>query len=170
MRLEKYFFQRDVLEVAPNLIGKYLVRYFGKGKIERRKIIEVEAYKGENDKASHARFGKTPRNKIMWEEGGLIYVYFVYGMYWMLNIVTGKKNNPQAVLIRGVEGINGPGKLGKWISLDKTFYGEDLGKSRRIWVEDLSDNKTCKIKTAERVGVSYAGSWAKKKWRFILGS
>ncbi len=167
MRLERDFYQKEALEVAPSLLGKFLVRKFDDGKIERRKITEVEAYGGEEDLASHARFGKTSRNKIMWEKGGLVYVYFVYGMYWMFNITTGKKGKPQAVLVRSVEGVEGPGRLGRWLALDRSFYGEDLVKSDRIWLEDGEQN-SFKIKKSERVGVSYAGPWAKKKWRFIL--
>lgn len=168
MKLGRNFYQRDVLEVAPFLLGKFLVRKFEDGKVEKRKIIEVEAYGGEEDLASHARFGKTGRNKIMWEKGGFVYVYFVYGMYWMFNITTGKNGQAQAVLVRSVEGIKGPGRVGRWLSLDKSFYGEDLTKSDRIWLEDGNFEKPLKIKRTPRIGVSYAGEWAKKKWRFIL--
>ncbi len=122
------------------MLGKFLVRKFDDGKIERRKITEVEAYGGEEDLASHARSGKTLRNRIMWERGGLVYVYFVYGMYWMFNITTGKKGKPQAVLVRSVEGVEGPGRLGRWLALDISFYGEDLVKSDRIWLEDGEQN------------------------------
>lgn len=167
MRLGKEFYRKDVLEVAPLLLGKFLVRRFEDGRLEKRKITEVEAYGGEEDLASHARFGKTLRNRIMWEEGGLVYVYFVYGMYWMFNITTGSKGEPQAVLLRSVDGIDGPGRLGRWLGLDRSFYGENLVKSNRIWLED-GKSHNFKIKRLERVGVTYAGYWAKKKWRFIL--
>lgn len=167
MRLGKEFYRKDVLEVAPLLLGKFLVRRFEDGRLEKRKITEVEAYGGEEDLASHARFGKTLRNRIMWEEGGLVYVYFVYGMYWMFNITTGSKGEPQAVLLRSVDGIDGPGRLGRWLGLDKSFYGEDLVESNRIWLEG-GESHNFKIKRLERVGVTYAGSWAEKKWRFIL--
>ncbi len=167
MRIGKDFYQKDVLEIAPLLLGKFLVRRFEDGRLEKRKITEVEAYGGQEDLASHARFGKTLRNKVMWERGGLVYVYFVYGMYWMFNITTGKRGKPQAVLVRSVEGVEGPGRLGKWLALDKSFYGEDLTKSNRIWLED-GELENFKIKKLERVGVAYSGSWAKKKWRFIL--
>lgn len=167
MRLGKDFYRKDVLEVAPLLLGKFLVRRFEDGRLEKRKITEVEAYGGEEDLASHARFGKTLRNRIMWEEGGLVYVYFVYGMYWMFNITTGRKGEPQAVLLRSVDGIDGPGRLGRWLGLDRSFYGEDLVESNRIWLEG-GKSHNFKIKRLERVGVAYAGPWAKKKWRFIL--
>jgi len=166
MRLKRNFYQRDVLQVAPDLLGKLLVRKFSNGKVEKYIITEVEAYRGQEDKASHARFGKTERNKIMFDKGGLVYVYLAYGMYWMLNIVTGEKEKPQAVLIRGTRGIDGPGRLGKQLKLDKSFYGEDLTKSKRIWIEDRKKKTNIEIKRTERIGVSYAGKWAGRKWRF----
>ena len=168
MRLKRSFFTRDSLMVARDLLGCFLVRDFGNKKVERKKITEVEAYGGEEDKASHARFGRTKRNQVMWETPGLVYVYFVYGMYWMFNIVTAKKGKAQAVLIRSLEGIKGPGRVGRWLLVDKSFYGEDLISSKRIWVEKGSIPKGAKITRTPRIGVSYAKEWAKKKWRFIL--
>jgi len=170
MILKRNYYTRDALVVAPELLGKILIRRFVGGRVENRAITEVEVYRGEEDKAAHSRFGKTKRNIVMYEKGGLVYVYFIYGMYWMLNVVTGAKNHPQAILIRGVEGIKGPGRVGKWLSLDKSFYGEDLTRSKRIWISESKSNSKSKwkiIKT-ERVGVEYAREWAKKKWRFLL--
>jgi len=141
--------------------------------MEKHIITEVEAYRGQEDQASHARFGKTERNRVMFDRGGLVYVYLVYGMYWMLNIVTGEKEKPQAILIRGIEGINGPGKVGKYLKLDKSFYKEDLIKSKRIWIENDEKNKNKekirkgRIVRKKRIGIDYAGKWVKKKWRFI---
>ena len=86
-RLKRDFFSRDVLEVAPELLGKNLVRKV-EGQIEKYLITEVEAYRGEKDLACHASKGRTPRTEIMYHNGGLVYVYLIYGMYWMLNIVT----------------------------------------------------------------------------------
>jgi DNA-3-methyladenine glycosylase len=169
MKLKKDFYTRDALKIAPEILGKFLVRRFDDGRIERRKITEVEVYGGEEDLASHARFGKTKRNSVMYGPGGRLYVYLIYGMYYLGNIITGKDNDPQAVLIRGVEGLNGPGKVGKWLQLDKSFYGEDLTKSKRIWIETAQDGKgRTIIDKTERIGVDYAGVWAKKKWRFVL--
>ena len=128
-RLNCSFFQRNVLEVAPELIGKTLVRQFDDKTIFRYKITETEAYSGDGDLACHASKGKTPRTEVMFCEGGLVYVYFIYGMYWMLNFVTGKNEEASAVLIRGLEGISGPGRVGKVLQLDKTFYGENLETS-----------------------------------------
>jgi DNA-3-methyladenine glycosylase len=168
MRLKRSLFINDVLKVAPLLLGCFLVRRFDDGRIEKKMITEVEAYGGEFDLASHARFGKTKRNAVMWEKGGLVYVYFVYGMYFMFNITTGKKGEAQAVLIRGVDGIKGPGKVGKWLLLNKSFYGEDLTKSKRIWIEKGEIPPGFKVEKTPRIGVSYARAWANKKWRFLL--
>lgn len=168
-RLQRSFFTRDVLEVAPDLLGKYLVRKFDDGKINRFLITEVEAYRGQEDLACHASKGRTPRTEIMYHEGGHIYVYLIYGMYWMLNFVTGKKDIPQAVLIRGIEGFNGPGKLTKNLSIDKSFYGEDLISGNRLWIENEMKSSEFKIKTTPRIGIDYAGEVYKNKlWRFVL--
>ena len=167
MKLKRDFWDRDVLEVAPSLLGKVLVRKFEDGRELRLRITEVEAYRGVEDQACHARFGKTERNKVMWGKAGLVYVYLIYGMYWMLNFVTGKNNEPQAVLIRGLEGAEGPGRVGRLLGLDKSFYGEDVVTSGRLWVEE--GRLEGEIVRSERGGVEYAGVWARKKWRFLLG-
>ncbi len=105
--------------------------------------------------------------EVMYHEGGKIYVYFVYGMYWMLNFVACEKDIPQAALIRGIEGYNGPGKLTKAIGIDKSFYGEDLVTSNRIWIEDPGLKVT--IKTSTRIGINYAGeTWENKPWRYYI--
>ncbi len=100
-RLPAGFFRRDVLTVAPELLGKSLARTFDDGTTERYIITEVEAYNGTEDLACHASKGRTPRTDIMFREGGLVYVYLVYGIHWMLNFVTGKEGVATAVLIRG---------------------------------------------------------------------
>ena len=120
MRLTRNFYCRDVLEVAPGLLGKKLVRRSNTSQ-DVFVITEVEAYRGEEDGACHARFGKTNRNGVMYETGGFVYVYLVYGMYWMFNIVTGPAGHPQAVLIRGLEGIKGPGRLTRELGIDSYF-------------------------------------------------
>jgi len=168
IRLGLDFFSRDVLKVAPELIGKILVRRFPAGNIVRYRIAETEAYRGEEDLACHASKGRTPRTEVMYHNGGKVYVYLVYGMYQMLNFVTSNENNPQAVLIRGIEGFEGPGKLTKHLQIDKTFYGEDLATSDRIWVED--DGMPPRYNTGVRVGIDYAGNWKNKPWRFILSA
>jgi DNA-3-methyladenine glycosylase len=166
MRLDKSFYERDVLTVAPELIGKTLIRFSPEGLYEYV-ISEVEAYGGTEDKASHARFGKTTRNSIMFNRGGLVYVYFIYGMYWMLNIVTGKLNHPQAILIRSLMGVNGPGKVAKKLAIDKTFYGEDLTLSERLWIEDRHIFPV--LKQSPRFGINYAGEpWKSMPWRYLM--
>lgn len=166
-RLPNSFFHRDVLKVAPGLLGKILVRRFPDGIEKRYSITEVEAYRGAEDLACHAAKGRTPRTEVMFGEGGHVYVYLIYGMYWMLNFVTSTENNPQAVLIRGIEGYSGPGRLGRELQLDKSFYAENLEKSDRLWIEDapLTDN----FQTSPRIGIDYAGQeWAAKHWRYFI--
>jgi len=163
--LDVTYFQRDVLEVAPDLIGKYLVRCYGDGCMERMRIVETEAYRGVEDMACHAHKGRTKRTEVMFHIGGELYVYLIYGMYYMLNIVTGIKDEPQAVLIRGVEGVWGPGRLTKRLRIDAGFNGEVI-PSTRIWVED-SGERPHHI-TTPRIGVGYAGVWKDKPWRFVL--
>ena len=185
MVLGKKFFERPTIEVAKNLIGQYLVRRHGK-KIEKFIITEVEAYDGFNDKASHASRGKTKRNTPMFGEAGRWYVYFTYGMHYMLNIVTGPKNYPAAVLIRGVEGINGPGRVTKQLKIDKIFNNKKAIPKNNLWLESnpMFENlkprrkvgapaKTSELKivNSPRIGVAYAGPvWSKKPWRFKLFS
>ena len=130
-------------------------------------ITETEAYRGTEDLACHASRGKTTRTSIMFEQGGKLYVYFVYGMYWMLNIVTGDRDNPQAALIRGIEGFNGPGKLTRELGIDRSFYGEDLTISDRIWIEDRAIEPV--VGSGPRIGIDYAGPlWKNKPWRYFI--
>lgn len=166
MRLTKHFFCRDVLMVAPDLIGKTLVRK--KDNVTSRYLItEVEAYRGEEDEACHARFGKTRRNAIMYESGGKAYIYLVYGMYWMFNIVTGSMGIPQAVLIRSITGYNGPGKLTRALGITNDLYGEDLTASGTIWLENHS--KKCRHIQTSRIGIEYASEpWKSMPWRFLM--
>lgn len=195
MRVKRDFFVKDTLEVAKALLGKIILRKY-KDKIIAGKVVETEAYIGPKDKASHAYLGKkTKRNQAEFFIGGYIYIYLVYGMYWQLNISTGKEGKPECVLIRALEPLldfysqdikemikiaNGPGKLCNYLKLDKSFYGEDLTKSKRIWIEDWSARtKNDKIiysripekeivKTS-RIGIEYAGPyWSKIKWRFYI--
>ena len=166
-RLDHTFFRRDVLEVAPELLGKFLVRKFDDGRLVKHRITEVEAYRGEEDLACHASRGKTTRTATMYLPGGVLYIYLIYGMYWMMNIVTGPADHPQAVLIRGIEGFDGPGKLTRHLEIDKSFNAEDLATSSRIWLEDAGTRPP--YTTLPRVGVDYAGDyWKHKPWRFIV--
>ncbi len=166
-RLKREFYIRDVLDVAPELVGKDMVVRSAEGVYVRYCITEVEAYRGAEDEACHAFKGRTPRTEIMFHEGGRLYIYLIYGMYWMMNIVTGENNVPQAVLIRGVENYPGPGKLTKSLGIDKSYYGEDLVKSERIWIEDAG--RIPYFKTSPRIGIDYAGEyWKTKPWRYYI--
>lgn len=165
-RIPEGFFTRDVLEVAPGLVGKSLVRRFDNGEVKKYRITETEAYRGQEDRACHANKGRTPRTEIMFREGGSVYVYLIYGMYWMLNFVAGPEGDASAVLIRGVEGFPGPGKVGWELRLDKSFYGEKLASSERLWVEE--SRVTPEYIVSPRVGIGYAGEpWVSKPWRFL---
>ncbi|MDR2887247.1 MAG: DNA-3-methyladenine glycosylase [Bacteroidales bacterium] len=162
------FYTRDVLEVAPDLLGKDIVLRLDNGTFIRHQVTDVEAYSGSEDKACHASKGKTRRTSVMFEEGGLLYMYLIYGMYWMMNIVTGDRDNPQAALIRGVADISGPGRLTRALSIDGSFNGEDLTVSDRIWLE-YTEQKPC-FKTGPRIGIDYAGDyWKSVPWRYYVG-
>lgn len=162
------FFERPTLRVARELLGKYLVRRMGQ-KIIARQITEVEAYIGHKDRASHASRGRTERNRVMFGQAGHWYVYFTYGMHWMLNIVTERENYPSAVLIRGVESVNGPGRLTKLFKIDKRFNGMQASRKTGLWLEDGGVKISPKlIKRTTRIGVDYAGEWKGKLWRFYI--
>lgn len=166
-RIKKEFFLQDALKLAPALLGMKLVIHEGKSHTRSFTIYETEAYRGEDDLACHASQGRTARNSIMYNEGGVLYVYLVYGMHWMLNIVAGNAEDPQAVLIRGLKGIIGPGRLTKALGIDKRFNGEDLSHSSRIWLEN--SNLKLQYKATTRIGIDYAGPlWKNKPWRFVV--
>jgi DNA-3-methyladenine glycosylase len=166
MKLGQDFFSRDVLVVAPDLLGKVLVRRFENGKLFTSQITEVEAYRGEEDKACHASKGRTSRTEIMYHPGGSVYVYLIYGMYWMLNFVTGDRNEPQAVLIRGLNDITGPGRITRMLEIGSDFYGENLAGSERLWIEDAG--KQVGVQAGPRIGIDYAGEpWKTLPWRYL---
>jgi DNA-3-methyladenine glycosylase len=169
MKLDSAFFRRPAVTVARELLGKYLCRKRG-SKIERRMITETEAYIGPQDKASHAHRGKTARNAPMFGDAGVWYVYFVYGMHWLLNVVTGPHDWPAAVLIRGVEGAPGPARLTKALGIDRKFNGLAATRATGLWIEDRGVRIAARnIKKTPRIGVDYAGEWAKKPYRYMLG-
>ncbi len=179
MKLDRAFYLRPTLEVAGDLVGKYLVYSTPSGIISAR-LVEVEAYIGENDPACHAAVGKTPRNEIMYGPGGFSYIYFIYGMYHCLNVVTEQEGFPAAVLIRGAEpeeGLalmrrnfdkpagnrltNGPGKLCRAFGLNRDENGLDLTGSK-LYLEDRG-YKPVKIERSRRIGIKKGLG---KKWRF----
>jgi len=166
-RIGRDFYRRDVLEVAPDLLGKQIVRIFPDGTRGSYTITETEAYRGGEDNACHASRGRTPRTDVMFGDGGYLYMYLIYGMYWMLNIVTSTEGVPQAVLIRGLREASGPGRLTRLIGADKEFYGEDLVTSRRIWLEESMIRPD--YYTTPRIGIEYAGEpWKDMPWRFLM--
>jgi DNA-3-methyladenine glycosylase len=170
--LSRAFFNRPTLTVARSLIGKYLVRDNGNGEIAG-KIIEVEAYVGSQDKACHASKGRTARTEVLFGPPGISYVYLIYGMYHLLNVVTERTDFPAAVLIRAIEVegvlIDGPGKLCRALGIDRSLNRLELTEGRRVWFEDRGTRVARKkIGAFPRIGVEYAGSWAKKPWRFRL--
>lgn len=166
MILRKEFFTRPATEVAPELVGKILCKKTERGVI-RGRITETECYYGFDDSASHAYRGMTERNSIMFDEGGRLYIYLCYGVHNLLNITTGVKGNPEAVLIRGVEGANGPGRLTKAFGIDRSYNGDSVvSNDCVIWIED--EGYVPKITTKKRVGIDYALPKDRDVlWRFV---
>lgn len=167
--LHRNFFERDALTIAPELLGKTIIRYFQNNSVISVKITELEVYGGEEDLACHVSRGKTKRNRIMYEQAGLIYVYLVYGMHWMLNIVVNSPGYPQAILIRGLDIIQGPGRLTKKLGIDGSFYGEDICTSSQLYL--LNDPNVKNYIQKPRIGIDYAGEyWKNQPWRFLINS
>jgi DNA-3-methyladenine glycosylase len=163
------FFHGSAVIVARELIGKTLVRKRG-STIERFTIVETEAYEGPHDLASHASRGRTPRTAVMFGPPGRLYIYFIYGMYHMLNIVTGPDGHPGAVLIRGVKGISGPGRLTRALAIGKDMNTKKLGRAAGLWIEEGETVPPRKILRTPRIGVNYAGPvWSQKRYRFVVG-
>lgn len=187
-KLDLTFYQRNVLAVAKDLLGKVFVKKEDH-KILSGKIVEVEAYEGKTDQASHSYNGKTKRNEVMFEAGGLLYVYFTYGVHFCANIVTGKKDEGNAVLIRGIEPLtgietmaerrfgktklslkeilnltNGPGKICQAFSIGRAENGEDLTNGK-IYI--LNSPKIAKSKIVEttRIGIKKS---TELLWRFYI--
>ena len=166
-RLKKEFFHRPVLEVAEDLLGHQLV-LSQPNRTQAFQITEVEAYDGPDDKACHGRFGMTKRTEVMFGEAGYWYVYLCYGMYWMLNIVTGDPGYPAAVLIRAVEGYDGPGKLTKHLGITGELNGKKCLKESGVWIERGEDIDPDAIRRLPRIGIDYAEEWKDKPYRFLI--
>jgi DNA-3-methyladenine glycosylase len=183
--LDRKFYERDTLRVARELLGKKLVRQIN-GFVLSGMIMETEAYCGQADSACHAHRGKTQRNAVMFGKPGHAYVYFTYGMHYMLNLVTEEEENPCAVLIRaivpldGIEAMetrrkkkgtlltNGPAKLCQALSIDKSLNDWDLTLGRELWVEDYKKISNSKIITTPRIGIDYAQKEHREAlWRFL---
>ena len=170
--LSRGYFNRPTLTVARSLVGKYLVRCID-GKEIAGKIIEVEAYVGSQDKACHAAKGRTQRTEVMFGPAGVAYVYLIYGMYHCLNVVTEREEFPSAVLIRAIELngelIDGPGRLCRSLQIDRSLNRMDLTTGESLWFEDRGEAVgRGTVGAYPRIGVDYAGMWAKKLWRFRL--
>ena len=164
-RIPRRFFARSVHEVAPALIGATLL-VDGVGGI----IVELEAYH-HTEPAAHSYGGETERNAVMYEPGGVWYVYLCYGMHELLNLVTGPRDYPAAVLIRGVVGASGPGRLTKALLINRRLNGTPATPEGGLWIEDRGVRvPRGAISATPRIGVDYAGPvWARKPWRFVLG-
>ncbi len=133
-------------------------------------ITEVEAYDGEKDLACHASKGRTKRTEIMYQAGGRWYVYLCYGVHEMLNLVTGPKDYPAAILIRGLDTVRGPGRLTKQLGIDRDLNGAEATRAHGLHLEDHGFVPAHRnIKSGPRIGVTYAGTvWAAKPWRFWI--
>ncbi|WNY26869.1 DNA-3-methyladenine glycosylase [Methanolapillus ohkumae] len=169
LRLGSEFYRQDVLTVAPSLLGKILARKLPDGTVLRYRILETEAYRGMEDTACHAKAGKTKRTAVMFSDGGHAYIYLCYGIHHLLNIVTGGQENPQAALIRSVEGFDGPAKLTKAMNITKALNEIDLTKSDELWIED--DGCRPEFITTKRIGINYATEpYRSIEWRFVVQS
>ena len=184
--LRRDFFDRPALEVARDLLGKTLVR-IESGHTISGSIVETEAYRGEEDLGCHCRAGRTPRTAVMYGPPGFVYVYFTYGMHWMLNFVVEQEGYPAAILIRAIEPLagleiiaarrgeqpqqlwtNGPGKLCQALNIDKRFNGADLCSGEaRLYVEDGEPIPESSVTTGPRVGLNNVPEpWKSIQWRF----
>ena len=184
--LSRDFFRQPVVDVARSLIGKQLIHQIGENWVGGI-ISETEAYDGEQDQACHARRGKTKRNAVMYGPAGYAYIYFTYGMHWLLNCVTGAEGYPAAVLIRSLhpthgleiitknrEGIkpalwcNGPAKLTRALAIDGSLNGCDLcQKSGTLLISEGITIPDKFIQATPRIGIAYAGEpWISNPWRF----
>jgi DNA-3-methyladenine glycosylase len=160
---------RKTVALARWLLGKHLVRRHPDGREEARIIVETEAYDGERDRACHARVGRTSRTAVMYAAGGVWYVYLCYGVHEMLNLVVGPRDWPAAILIRGVEGAVGPGRVTRALGIDRRFnQAAACTRASGLWLEDRGVRIPRRaIVAGPRVGVEYAGAvWAAKPWRF----
>ena len=152
-------------EAAEALVGKLLVRRCDDGSERAFRITETEAYFGESDTACHARFGRTKRSEVLYRPAGTIYVYLCYGIHWMLNLVTGPADDPQAVLIRGVSGASGPGRVTKLMGVDGSLNDTMLGTALRLADDGYRPER---LECAARVGIGYASAEDQARlWRFL---
>ncbi|HWQ38517.1 MAG TPA: DNA-3-methyladenine glycosylase [Burkholderiales bacterium] len=177
-RLTRHDFNRPTLQVARDLLGKFIV-HSHRGRRICAMITETEAYKGPRDRAAHSYGGRrTARVAPLWADGGTLYVYFIYGVHWMLNFSTAGEGMPEGVLIRGVLAdperhpryLAGPGRVTRHLAIDKKLDRSDATRSKRIWLEDRGIRIPARsIRRGPRIGVGYAGPyWAARPWRFWI--
>lgn len=167
--VERDFASKDTVGLARALLGKYLVAR-REGVTEAYPIIEAEAYDGPQDLACHASKGRTRRTEPMFGPSGHWYVYLCYGVHEMLNLVTGPRDYPAAILIRGLAGVSGPGRLTKRLGIDRRFNAQASSEATGLWIEDrglaFGDEA---VEATPRIGVSYAGEdWANRPYRFVV--
>ena len=166
--LKQVSFAQPAEIVARELIGKYLVRRLGKELLSAQ-ITETEAYVGPHDLACHGRFGCTKRTAVMFGPAGFWYVYLIYGMYWMLNVVTDEEDYPAAVLFRAAGPWTGPGKLTRGMSINKGLNGTPAFNAGDLWIEDRGEQiPRRRILRTPRIGIDYAGDWKDKLYRYVL--
>ncbi len=171
--LDRSFYDRDTVEVARELLGMYLV-YIRKGIQQVGKIVETEAYLGPHDLASHSSRGRTNRTEVMFGPPGHAYVYLIYGVHHCMNVVTEREGHASAVLIRALEPIegidgktHGPGLLCQAMRIDRSVNGWDLCK-KPIFITPPPKEMGIKIEKRPRIGVNYAGIWARRLLRFYI--
>jgi DNA-3-methyladenine glycosylase len=171
--LSRRFYERTALQVARDLLGKVLVHDGRTGRREAR-IVETEAYVGEHDLACHASKGRTPRTEVLFGPGGMAYVYFVYGMHFCFNVVTGKEGLAAAVLVRGAEPLggippevrtDGPARLTRALLIGRAENGLDLTSSA-LSIHEGRRVSPQEVRRGPRVGVGYSGVWAHRPYRF----
>ncbi|MBI3546890.1 MAG: DNA-3-methyladenine glycosylase [Gammaproteobacteria bacterium] len=172
-KLPRAFYDRNTVDVAQELLGKYLI-HITRGVQRIGRIVEVEAYLGPHDLAAHSARGLTERTKIMFGPPGHAYVYMIYGMYFCMNVVTEREGHASAVLLRAVEPIKnvvgrtqGPGLLCKAMRIDKRLNGHDL-TSGGFYIGVTRKTETALIVKRPRIGVDYAGHWARRLLRFYI--
>jgi DNA-3-methyladenine glycosylase len=171
-RPARAFFDRSALAVARELIGMHLVHDDGV-RVRRGRIVETEAYLGPKDRAAHSSRGRTARTEVMFGPPGHAYVYLIYGFWNCLNVVTAREGVPHAVLLRALEPLDGitdktwgPGLLCRAMHVDRRLNGADL-RGRELWIERPRRTAAVAIGRSARIGVDYAGDWARRPWRFF---
>ena len=184
--LPQSFYANQTLSVAQALLGKKLVRTIN-GQIMSGMVVETEAYLGQNDSASHSYKGLTPRTTVMFGTPGRAYVYFIYGLHYMFNVVTEAEGKPGAVLIRGLEPLegqdlmqvhrpkplklltNGPAKLCQALAIDKALNGQSISSGKDVWLESYAAISLAQISTGPRIGIAYAKTEDQlAPWRFWI--